>query len=113
MDFIYSTNSEAKRLMRHNSIAEFDKWSNIYTLRLKYREETRTTLSKAIIGKMNKETASETIQNEAGRLPEEENLRFIESVELEILSLHEGNFARYRIKPSEFKEWKLVWEKDG
>lgn len=90
--------------MRQNSVAQLDKWSNICTIRLKYREEIRTTLSKAIIGKMNKETASVTIKNEAGRLPEKDKLLFIEGVESEIIILHEGNFARYRIEPFEFKE---------
>ena len=27
----------------------------------------------------------------------------------ELLGLHEGNFARYQIKPSEFKAWGEIW----
>ena len=29
--------------------------------------------------------------------------------ENEVLSLHAGNFARYRIKPSQFSAWQEVW----
>ncbi len=35
--------------------------------------------------------------------------RFREVVENELLGLHEGNFARYRIRPSEFEAWQQVW----
>jgi hypothetical protein len=28
----------------------------------------------------------------------------------ELISLHEGNFARYRIRPSEFAAWRQIWE---
>jgi hypothetical protein len=36
--------------------------------------------------------------------------RFTEIVEAEIIGLHEGNFARYRIRPSEFAAWRQVWD---
>ncbi len=29
--------------------------------------------------------------------------------ESELLNLHEGNFARYQIRPSEFRAWTEVW----
>ena len=35
--------------------------------------------------------------------------RFREVVERELLSLHEGNFARYRVSPSDFARWQTVW----
>jgi hypothetical protein len=35
---------------------------------------------------------------------------FAEIVEAELIGLHEGNFARYRIRPSEFAAWRQVWE---
>jgi hypothetical protein len=36
--------------------------------------------------------------------------RFAELAETELIGLHEGNFARYRIRPSEFAAWRQVWE---
>jgi hypothetical protein len=34
---------------------------------------------------------------------------FREIVEIELLSLHERNFARYRIRPAEFAQWPTAW----
>ena len=39
----------------------------------------------------------------------EEYERFREIAERELLSLQEGNFARYRIRPSEFAAWQEAW----
>jgi Fic/DOC family len=36
--------------------------------------------------------------------------RFIEVAETELMSMHEGNFARYQLRPSEFREWSAVWK---
>jgi hypothetical protein len=36
--------------------------------------------------------------------------RFAELAEAELIGLHEGNFARHRIRPSEFAAWRQVWE---
>ena len=38
-----------------------------------------------------------------------ERERFREMAEAELLNLHEGNFARYLIRPSEFAAWEVVW----
>lgn len=35
--------------------------------------------------------------------------RFRELAETELLSLHEGNIARYRLRPSEFATWQESW----
>ncbi|MEQ1715524.1 MAG: hypothetical protein ABL907_06005, partial [Hyphomicrobium sp.] len=35
--------------------------------------------------------------------------QFRETAESELLSLHEGNFARYQIRPSEFEAWRLAF----
>lgn len=34
---------------------------------------------------------------------------FVEMVESELLGLHEGNYARYRVRTSEFAAWREVW----
>jgi hypothetical protein len=39
----------------------------------------------------------------------DEREQFREAAETELLSLHEGNFARYGIRPSEFAAWQAVW----
>lgn len=35
--------------------------------------------------------------------------RFRDLAEREIVGLHEGDFARYRIRPSDFTAWQAVW----
>jgi hypothetical protein len=44
-------------------------------------------------------------------LPEGDRQRFVDLVQTELDSLHAGNFARYRIRPSEFTAWQE--RKDG
>jgi len=38
-------------------------------------------------------------------VPEEDRERFLAIAKEEIAALHEGNFARYRLRPGEFKDW--------
>jgi Fic family protein len=47
-------------------------------------------------------------QHAATEIPEEDRAKFIETVEVELLSLHEGNIARYRLRPGEFARWKSM-----
>lgn len=77
--------------------------------RLKYREPIRTLITRIVSQLMDSKQASESITNFATQIPETERPQFIEAVETELLSLHEGNFARYWIKPSEFKQWKTAF----
>jgi Fic family protein len=77
--------------------------------RLHYRDEIKQLVSSIIAQMMSPKMASKAIQHTAKQLPEKDQFQFIESVETELLSLHEGNFARYQIRPSMFKAWKILW----
>lgn len=46
-------------------------------------------------------------------IPINDRKQFIDVVETEILSLHEGNFARYRIRPFVFQAWQKVFAGKG
>jgi len=78
--------------------------------RLKYREAIRTLIAEIVSNALPRKEAGEKIKDKATQLPESDQTKFIEAIETEFLSLHEGNFARYRIRPAEFKLWKQVWE---
>lgn len=78
--------------------------------RLKYREEIRAIVSQIVSNAMDKEAASQAIKYEVKKLPELVQARFAEVVETELLGLHEGNFVRFRIRPSEFIAWKKKWD---
>ncbi|QEC52531.1 Fic family protein [Anseongella ginsenosidimutans] len=79
--------------------------------RLKYRDAIRTLITQVISQAMDSSSASEAITSYAEQIPEADRSKFIEAVETELLSLHDGNFARYWIRPSEFRRWKAVWNK--
>jgi Fic family protein len=79
--------------------------------RIKYRQVLQEVISQIITGAMDQPEASITIKARALRLPGMDHDRFIELVETELLSLHEGNFARYKITPGEFTRWKQAWNK--
>lgn len=36
--------------------------------------------------------------------------KFIEVIDNQLLSLHEGNIARYRLRLSDFHAWQEVWK---
>ena len=73
------------------------------TFRLKYRDEMKNTIVKIILQKAQKDGAVQIIKDDANNLPQNDQAKFIESVETELIGLHDGNFARYKISPSEFK----------
>jgi Fic family protein len=78
--------------------------------RFKHSAALKQLVGEIIRGKMNRKAAvahiaSWTEKNISG--PERD--RFREMAESELLSVHEGNFARYQIRPSEFSEWQTVW----
>jgi Fic family protein len=81
--------------------------------RIKYREEIRKLVSTVVSQRMAQTDARRQIEGEAKRLPEVDRARFIEIVETELLNLHEGNIARYRIRPMEFDGWQEVWNGVG
>ena len=41
---------------------------------------------------------------------ENDRKRFVAAAEETLAGIHEGNFARYRIRPSEFEAWKADWD---
>ena len=80
------------------------------TFRLKYRDEMKNTIVEIILQKAQKDGAIQIIKDDANNLPQNDQAKFIESVETELIGLHDGNFARYKISPSEFKRWKQIWD---
>ncbi len=78
--------------------------------RVRYRDLIKQTVCTVVQNKMDKLKSSEFISKFAIKnIPPEDRNRFIEIAEIEISSLHEGNFARFKIRPSEFFEWHGSW----
>ncbi|RYE20117.1 MAG: Fic family protein [Sphingobacteriaceae bacterium] len=79
--------------------------------KLIYRKQIKEIISKIIADALTSKDASGLIREWSAELSEVDQPLFIQAVETEILALHEGNFARYRVSPKEFGRWKSAWQK--
>lgn len=78
--------------------------------RLRYRESIAQLVSNIVSSTLNKRAAVSAIKQFAEReIVQQDRARFMEMVETELMGLHEGNIARYRLKPSEFESWIKKW----
>lgn len=78
--------------------------------RLRHRELLRTAVAGVVRGGMDKKAAASFVRRQAAVLPQTgDRTRFAEVTETELTSLHEGNFARYRLRPAEFAAWQKTW----
>ena len=78
--------------------------------RLRYRDALRDVVRDIVRGPMDRQAARAHLGDVArGSIPDADREQFVEVAETELLGLHEGNFARYQIRPSEFATWRLVW----
>lgn len=88
----------------HQSLGEPDPF------RLQHRQQIAQAVAEVVRKEMSKLQAVGFIQHFAQVLVEaQDRARFIEVVETQLLSLHEGSIARYRLRPSEFHAWQTNW----
>ena len=79
-------------------------------LRLQYRRRIKEIVAEVVRGCMDKLAAARWIARKAAaEIPVHDRNRFVEIVETELSSLHEGNFARYHLRPAEFDKWRQSW----
>ncbi|NDR55441.1 Fic family protein [Aliiruegeria sabulilitoris] len=80
--------------------------------RLKYRSELKDVVATIIRGGAGRQEVGAAISRLSAELiPADDRAAFAAIVEDELLGLHEGNFARYQLRPSEFRAWQEVWTK--
>ena len=80
------------------------------TFRLRHRAAIQEVVAGIVRGRMDRKSAFHHVARWVqANLDAGDRERFREVVENELLGLHEGNFARYRIRPSEFEAWQQVW----
>ena len=78
--------------------------------RLRYRTLIAQAVTEIVVGAMDKKAAIATIRQRATQgVPKDDRARFAEVVETELMSLHEGNIARYRVRPSQYEKWRETW----
>ena len=78
--------------------------------RLRYRKLMAEVVAEIVCRYMNKKAAAAFIKQRAlEEVIQEDQARFVEVVETEMMNLHEGNIARYRLRPTEYKVWLEHW----
>ena len=105
--FVWAYRKSASRYAAaRQSIGEPD------ALRVRYRNALREVVATVVHAAMDKKQAACHVAAWAGAHVEEpDRERFRSVAERELLSLHEGNFARYRVTPSEFARWYVGWRR--
>lgn len=78
--------------------------------RMKYRKAIQQTVREIVCNMMNKAQAIGTIRQVSLEvIPINDQPRFIEVIERELQSLHEGNIVRYQLNLTEYESWKKSW----
>ena len=78
--------------------------------RMQYRNAIKQAIGEIVRQGMTKTESLIVIKKHAlDFIPVPDQSRFIEIIERELLSLHEGNIARYQLRPSEYNNWKKSW----
>jgi hypothetical protein len=77
-------------------------------LKLKYRVVIQEIVRAIILEKIEGAQVVHKIQNliEAKKLPEGDRQELFQVIETEIMNLHDGNIARFKVRPSEFQAWR-------
>ncbi|MCC6286443.1 MAG: Fic family protein [Chitinophagaceae bacterium] len=102
--FLWAYDRSAKQYaVQRQSLGEPDPF------RMQYRDLIRSLISEIITTPNPKAEAIPMIQTRALKLPESDQEKFVQTVENELVSLHEGNFARYFVTPSQFRNWQKIW----
>jgi hypothetical protein len=79
--------------------------------RFHYRTLVAEVVAEIVRNQMDKKKATAYIKQRATHgVPPDDQARLIEVTETELMSLHEGNIARYRLRPAEFQAWKERWK---
>lgn len=79
--------------------------------RIRYKVLITEIVARVVRGCLNKKNAIAMIKEfSQSTIPSDDQLRFIEAVEKDLMGLHEGNTARHRLRLSEFNAWQKVWQ---
>lgn len=78
--------------------------------RLRYRALIAEVVAAVVRAGMDRKGAATRVRHSAAeQVPPVDQTRFVEVAETEIMSLHEGNIARYRLRPAEYRAWRESW----
>jgi Fic family protein len=77
-------------------------------LKMKYRDLIREIIQKVVFELIHESRLVLIIKNflKEKKISQDDYHELLKQIEIEIMSLHEGNIARFKIRPSEFERWK-------
>lgn len=108
-------------LLREIYIWAYERSSSLYLVtrqelgepdpfRLRYRSLIIAVIGEIVRSCLDKPAAVAAIRDKAEKEVEKsDRARFIEVIEAELMSLHIGNIARFRLRPSEYENWLKEW----
>jgi len=80
--------------------------------RVRYRNEIKELVREIVTNKMNKQQATKFIQDWVyHNLEKADRIKFVETIEIELLDLHVGNIQRYKVSQNQFETWQSFWSK--
>lgn len=96
---------------RYSALQQNTDGPNLF--KLKYRNEIHFIIHDIVLKKIVGNNIVFVINQfvEKLRLSEGESAQLLQLIETEIISLHDGNIARFKIRPSEFQAWKKAGAK--
>jgi Fic family protein len=98
--FVWAYERSAKRYVAvRQSLGEPDKF------RLEFRNELIEVVGEIVRGEV-APTVEAVTRAAAGRVPSEHLDDFVRMTTKDLENLHEGNFARFRLRPSEYRAWR-------
>jgi hypothetical protein len=79
-------------------------------LKLRYRSTIQEIVRTIILEKVAGSDVVQKIRDliEANSIVEADRAELFNLIETEIISLHNGNIARFKVRPSEYQAWKLL-----
>ena len=81
----------------------------VHPFRLRYRDQVTSAIKEIVQGEKDKKKARASMEVKKMTVPLEDHKKFVEVVETELMGLHEGNIARYRISLREYIKWRSIW----
>ena len=105
-------------LLESTTEADFDRRTilNVHALltadpfRVRYRQAIAEQVAEIIRARCDRREAVARLRRWAEEsVIENDRKRFVAAAEETLAGIHEGNFARYRIRPSEYESWKASW----
>lgn len=109
------------RILREVFIQSYERSAQRYTVirgavgepdpfRVRYRQAIAGQVAEIIRDRCDRREAVARLRRWAEEsVIEHDRKRFVAATEETLAGIHEGNFARYRVRPSEFEAWKAAW----